>query len=105
MQRLIEQPVAEGRVFDADTCLGRVHYHLAVYQHFSDEEGEQVPPNIEVEGRVTGLDGLEVAGLYALDNELTLHLADGRALDFRILHEDGTIRSTARGLYSLTDSI
>jgi hypothetical protein len=36
---------------------------------------------------------------------LTLHLADGRALDFRILHEDGTIRSTARGLYSLTDSI
>jgi hypothetical protein len=28
-----------------------------------------------------------------------LRLADGRALDFRFVHEDGTIHSTARGLY------
>jgi hypothetical protein len=32
--------------------------------------------------------------------ELTLRLADGRALDFRLVHEDGTLHSTARGLYA-----
>jgi hypothetical protein len=32
--------------------------------------------------------------------ELTLLLVDGRALDFRVSHEDGTIHSTARGLYT-----
>jgi putative phosphoribosyl transferase len=99
MQRLIEQPAAQGDVLEQGAYLGRVHYHLAVYQHFADEEGEPVPPNLEVEGHVTGLDDLDVAGLCAKGAELTLRLADGRALDFRVVHEDGTIHSTARGLY------
>ena len=43
--------------------LGRVHYHLAVYQHFSDE-GEPVPANLEVEGRITGPDDLDIPGLH-----------------------------------------
>lgn len=43
MQRLIEQPVAEGEVVQNGTAVGRVHYHLAVYQHFSEQEGEAVP--------------------------------------------------------------
>lgn len=99
MQRLIEQPAAEGSVFGDGAYLGRVHYHLEVYQHFSEKEGEPVPPNLEVEGRVTALHGVDVPELHARGAELTLHLADGRALDFRIVHEDGTIHSTARGLY------
>ena len=99
MQRLIEQPVAEGPVFEDGTYLGRVHYHLEVYQHFAEKEGEPVPPNLEVEGRVTALNGLDIAELHARGVELTLRLADGRALDFRVVHEDGTIHSTARGLY------
>jgi hypothetical protein len=100
MQRLIEQPVAEGQVFGESAYLGRVHYHLAVYQHFPDEDGEPVPPNLEVEGRVTGLDGINVPELHARAVELTLRLADGRTLDFHIVDEDGTIHSTARGLYT-----
>jgi putative phosphoribosyl transferase len=100
MQRLIEQPAAEGDVLEEGAYRGRVHYHLTVYQHFSDEEGEAVPANLEVEGHVTALSDLDVADLYGRGTELTLRLADGRALDFRVVHEDGTIHSTARGLYS-----
>ena len=99
MERLIEQPVGDGDVFQENGRIGRVHYHLAVYQHFS-ETGESVAPNREVEGRITAHDDLDVAGLHQLGLELTLRLADGRALDFRIVHEDGTIHSTARGLYT-----
>ena len=100
MQRLIEQPAAEGDVLEEGAYRGRVHYHLAVYQHFPDEEGESVPPNLEVEGHVTALNDLDMADLHGRGAELTLRLADGRALDFRVVHEDGTIHSTARGLYS-----
>ena len=99
MQRLIEQPVAEGDVLEGGIHRGRVHYHLAVYQHFSDEEGEPVPPNLEVEGRVTALDHFDVAWFHQSGAELTLRMADGRLLDFRIVNEDGAILSTARGLY------
>jgi hypothetical protein len=98
MQRLIEQPVGEGEVVEANGPVGRVHYHLAVYQHFSDE-GEPVPANLEVEGRISAHDDLDIAGLHRLGLELTLRLADGRALDFRVVHDDGTIHSTARGLF------
>jgi hypothetical protein len=99
MQRLIEQPVGDGEVFEENGAIGRVHYHLHVYQHFSDA-GDPVPPHLEVEGRVTGHGDLDIAGLHHLGLELTLRLADGRVLDFRIIHDDGTIHSTARGLYT-----
>jgi len=99
MQRLIEQPAAEGSVLEGTTPRGRVHYHLDVYQHFADEDGEPVPPNLEVEGRVTTLGHFDVAGFHLSGAELTLRLADGRLLDFRIVTEDGAIHSTARGLY------
>ena len=99
MQRLIEQPVGEGDVFAESGRVGRFHYHLAVYRHFSDEEEEPVPPHLEVEGRVTAIDDPEVVGgLHRLGIELTLQLADGRALDFKVVHDDGRIHSTGRGL-------
>lgn len=99
MQRVIEQPIGDGDLFEEGGRLGRVHYHLDVYQHFA-EDGEAVPANLEVEGRISGPEDLDIAGLHRLGLEFTLHLADGRALDFRFVHEDGTIRSTARGLHS-----
>lgn len=99
MQRLIEQPADEGSVRGNGRRLGRVHYHLAVYQHFSVVEGEPVPSHVEVEGRVTALDDLNLAGLHREGLELTLHLADGRSLDFHMVDEAGAIHSTGRGLY------
>jgi len=99
MQRLVEQPTDEGDVFEGDVRVGRVHYHLSVYQHFSDAEDETVPASLEVEGRVVPLDGLDVIERHRRGSELTLHLADGRALDFSMTDEEGRIRSTGRGLY------
>ena len=99
MQRLIEQPAAEGDVLEGTIPRGRVHYHLDVYQHFADEGNDPVPPNLDVEGHVTALDLFDVARFHQSGAELTLRLADGRLLDFRIVNEDGLIRSTARGLY------
>jgi hypothetical protein len=102
MQRLIEQPVGDGEVFGESGPVGRFHYYLAVYQHFSDKDGEPVPAHVEVEGRVTAVDASDdptlVAGLHRLGLELTLRLADGRTLDFRIVGAQGTIHSTGRGL-------
>lgn len=100
MQRLIEQPTGEGDVLAAGVHLGRVHYHLSVYQHFSANEHDTVPPSLEVEGRLVPSDAARRADLFQQRHaELTLELADGRALEFRIVDQHGAIRSTGRSLY------
>jgi hypothetical protein len=103
MQRLVEQPADEGDVYGGAARIGRVHYHLSVYQHFSEAEpeGEFVPAHFEVEGRITPVDPVDLSTLYQRAAELTLRLADGRLLDFSIADERGTIRSTGRGLYTV----
>ncbi len=99
MQRIIEQPTDEGDLFAGDVRLGRVHYHLSVYQHFADDEGEAVPANLEVEGRIAPVGPVDLVDLLRRGSELTLRLADGRALDFSTTDDEGRIRSTGRGLY------
>ena len=99
MQRLVEQPAEVGDVLDGVMRLGRVHYHLAVYQHFSETEDDTNASHVEVEGRFTAAEELDVIGLHRRRTELTLRLADGRLLDFVFANEEGTIRSTGRGLY------
>ena len=99
MQRLIEQPADDGDVLEGRTRLGRVHYHLSVYQHFSEADDEAVPAFLEVEGHITPLDDLDLAEFHQRRAELTLRLADGRVLDFLIANGEGAIRSTGRGLY------
>ena len=99
MQRLVEQPTENGDLFEGPMCVGRVHYHLSVYQHFSDGGDESVPANLEVEGRIMPLDDLDLATLHRRRPELILRLADGRALDFWVTDGEGRIRSTGRGLY------
>jgi hypothetical protein len=51
MQRLVEQPTEDGDVFEGPVCIGRVHYHLSVCQHFA-EDGKSVPAQLNVEGRL-----------------------------------------------------
>lgn len=62
--------------------VGRVQYHLSVYQHFSEAEDEPVSPSFEVEGRIMPLDPVDLLELHRRRAELTLRLADGRVLDF-----------------------
>jgi hypothetical protein len=98
MQRLIEQPTGNGELVLRGVPLGRVHYHLAVYHHFADGT-DPMPAHHVVEGRVVA-ESIDLVELQHAGAEVTLRLADGRALDLRITHEDGTIHSTARGLYA-----
>jgi len=99
VQRLVEQPNDNGEIFEGSECLGRVHYHLSVYQHFSDAEGESVPAHLEVEGRLAPGGEVDLIALHQRGSEVTLHLADGRTLDCSLMDPDGQIRSTGRGLY------
>ena len=99
MQRLVEQPNDDGDVFKGSVRLGRAHYHLAVYQHFSPAENEVVPANTEVEGRIVPLNDLNLVDLHRRGLELTLRMADGRAMDFSLTDDQGRIHSTGRGLY------
>lgn len=98
MERLIEQPFGDGDILEGASYLGRVHYHLSIYQHFSDVEAEPVPQHLEIEGRITAATDVDVAELHRRRVELTLRLADGRVLDFCVVNREGGIRSTARGL-------
>lgn len=99
MQRLIEQPADEGDVLEGPAHVGRVLYHLSVYQHFSETDNEPVVPYLEVEGRITPVKHLDLAELHRRRAELTLRLADGRVLDFSMINASGAIRSTGRGLF------
>lgn len=101
MERLIEQPVGEGDVLEGQAYIGRVHYHLSIYRHFSDVEAEPVPTHLEVEGRITPLAHVDVAALHQRRAELTLRLTDGRILEFWVTNEEGAVRSTGRGLHTL----
>jgi hypothetical protein len=98
MQRLVEQPSGDGEIFDGTVSLGNAHYHLSVYQHFSDAANEMVPANLEVEGRLRPR-ALDIAEWHRRGAELTLRLSDGRALDFSFIDNDGRLRSTGRQLY------
>jgi hypothetical protein len=98
MQRLVEQPSGDGEIFDGPMCLGSAHYHLSVYHHFSASEGETVPANVEVEGRLRP-HGVDIAQLQRRRSELTLRLSDGRALEFSFIDDDGRLRATGRQLY------
>ena len=99
MQRLVEQPSDEGDVFEGSVCLGRAHYHLAVYQHFAEAGNEAVPANTAVEGRIVPFGDFDLNELHRRGSELTLRMADGRAVDFSLTDDNGRIRSTGRGMY------
>ena len=98
MQRIVEQPSDTGTVFEGSRALGRVHYHLSVFRQFSDNDNETVAPYLHVEGHITPLDRADLAALRQRHSELTLHLADGRVLNFALTDDRGRIRSTGRGL-------
>jgi hypothetical protein len=99
MQRLIEQTADEGDVLAGGKPLGRVHYHVSVYQHFTEAAKNEMVGSVEVEGYVSAAEGVDLYREHQRRTELTLCLSDGRRLDFLMVNAGGTIRSTGRGLY------
>ena len=98
MDRRIEQPTGDADVLDGRHVLGRVHYHLAVYQHFTQTADDAVPTARHVEGRLTAVDPVNFPALHRRGAELTLRLADGRRLMCHVTSAEGRIRSTGSGL-------
>jgi hypothetical protein len=72
---------------------------LSVYRRFSHVEDVPVSAALEVEGRITALDALDLMAVNQRGADLTLRLSDGRLLDFSMVDGMGTIRSTGRGLH------
>ncbi len=98
--KLIERPSGAGSVYRKDGDLvGQAEYDLRVYREYRDASTMGDPATIpgldQIEGTISGLDN------FALLNEsarLTLHLDDGRRLDFQVGGIDGRV-SPNSGLY------
>ncbi len=98
---LIEEPSGVGDVYRKDgDLIGQAEYDLQIFQEHRDarnlsDPAGTVPGLKRLEGRVTGLDN------FALLNErarLTLHLDDGRCLDFQVGNPRGRVIANS-GLY------
>lgn len=92
-RRIAEQSTGEGLVYRKDgSFVANVKYALQVIQEFIDtttKDGPGTLPGLkDVVGRVTGLDTF---ALLSEGAELTLHLEDGRRLDFLVKNLDGQI--------------
>ena len=99
MRRLIEQPTNEGQLLHGRIPLGRVTYHLSIYQTFSDRSDAGVHTGLVVEGRLRSVDLIDLAMWHQRRAELTLVLADGRVLQCVLSSTDGALHSTGLGLY------
>ena len=92
-RELSEQLSGAGPVYrKGGDFVDQARYELRVYQNYSDASGMGDPATLpglrDIEGRVTGLDNF---ALVPDRTRLTLHLQDGRRLDFQIIDLDGGI--------------
>ncbi len=91
---LIEEPSGVGEVYRKDGDLvGQAGYDLRVLQEHKDAGTSGDPtftlPGLrQIEGRVTGLDNFTLMDERAM---LTLHLDDGRSLDFQVGDPNGLV--------------
>ena len=98
---LIEEPAGVGQVYRKDGDLvGQAEYDLQVFQEHRDagDKGDPtrtVPGLKRIDGRVTGLDNFALMDERAM---LTLHLDDGRCLDFQVGDPRGRVIANS-GLY------
>ncbi len=91
---LIEEPSGVGEVYRKDGDLvGQAGYHLQIFQEHKDagtmgDTTRTVPGLRQIEGWVTGLDNFALMDERAM---LTLHLDDGRSLDFQVGDLNGLV--------------
>jgi hypothetical protein len=97
MSTLLEDIRGTGDVFRAGVLVRQMVYRIRVYQGFrAQTRGDPIPGRKHLEGSVDY--DMERDPLDIICVDLTLHLQDGRTLDFFIRDKDGKI--AARGQLS-----
>ena len=87
-----------GDVFDEGRRIGAVSYGLEIYHEYVPTSQGIVGSLQRIEGKAKPLEGLDIALLAEHGTPLTLHLDDGRHLDF-FFQADGAIVQRQKGLY------
>lgn len=100
MQTPIEQLRGSGEVFRASTEVGYVEYDIRVYQKIQSTRAGAISGLTQIQGRVWSDDAFtDLYELFKTKEVLTLHLEDGRKLDFGLKDPKGTLFATGKGLY------
>jgi len=98
-EKLIERPSGNGKVFADQKFLADCHYEVAVYRRYADTTnvGQRSTSLTNMSGEVD-LRIISTTVPLQVDSRklLTLHLEDGRKLDFYWLHGNAT---ATEGLY------
>ena len=89
----------EGDVFASDgTFYRRMRYHILVFERLIDDgRGRWIRGDVTRTEASVDVEFVEGNQLVATNDVMTLHLADGRWLDFRLNSASGTISSAGRG--------
>jgi hypothetical protein len=88
-RRVLESLTGIGEVYVGDVMVRRTHYQLAL---FTDDpvDGDDSSDSVQVDGSID-IHGIAEAVVLASPDQLTLRLADGRRLPFRLTGSGGTI--------------
>jgi hypothetical protein len=93
-------PADEGDVLEGRSYLGRVLCTTCPSTNTSPRPTTNLWRLILRSKGESLVEYLDLAELHRRRAELTFRLADGRVLDFSMGNENGTIRSTGRGLFT-----
>ena len=93
-RRLLDTVRGVGDVHAGDVLLRKTHYELSIWADTGPTEGgaATAPPNIDGHIDITGI---AEAAVLAGASTLTLTLADGRRLSFRLTSTGGSIAGIA----------
>jgi hypothetical protein len=93
MSSLLERLRGEGKVFAGEKFLADVRYDVRVYQDYEEVQLLEGPITRTPTSRSVQLNISPAIGA-GLGERLTLHMSDGRKLDFFLTSPDGTCTGT-----------
>ncbi len=95
--RVIERLSGSGQVREGETPLCQAQYHLTVYQQMIDVGTGEIPSLKDIRGSISAAPE-DIGRMFGVP-KLSLHLQDGRWIDFFLKDTGGTITCTG-GLYT-----
>jgi hypothetical protein len=93
-RRLLDTVRGVGEVHAGDVLLRKTHYELSIWADTGPTEGEAVTALPNIDGHID-ISGIAEAAVLAGPGTLTLTLADGRRLSFRLTSSAGSITGIA----------